>query len=192
TVSNAYAGVSLAGNSSLFDTDCEVGPLAGQPTVVGAAVANDIGNGTLQTFGIRALNQANVTVDSCVVRNVTGTSTSVVDGIILANQGAFPLSSGGCRIFSNQVSTIANTSASAGKVSGIRALLSANAASEARIYDNMIWDLQSASASATRRVVGINLQETGLGSGAIFDVDFNSVRIAASKLACSNACLEIV
>ncbi len=192
SVTNAYAGIVLAGNSALFDTDCEVGSLAGQPTSIGQAIANDIGNGTLQTFGIRALNQTNVNINSSVVQHITGTGTGVVDGILLENQGAFSLSSGVCRISGNVVLSLNNTSPSAGKVSGIRALLTSNGSSESRIYDNAVYDLNSSStAASSRRIVGINVQETGLGANSVHNVDFNSVRIAAGNLACSNACFEV-
>ena len=192
SVSNAYAGISLAGNSSTFDTDCEVGGSSGVPTIIGAEVANDIGNGTSQTFGIRALNQANVDITSSVVHNITGTGTSAVDGILLENQGAFSASSGTCRIVGNLVFALNNTSTSAGKVTGIRALLTTNASSESRIYNNVIHDLQSSStAASSRRIVGITIQETGLGAGAVHNVDFNTVRLAPANLATSNACFEI-
>jgi uncharacterized repeat protein (TIGR02543 family) len=192
-VTNAYAGISLAGRAPVLDTNCEVSGVAGIPTTIGAeAVFNDIGNGTVQTFGIRALNQANVTIRSCFVRQVTGTGTSVVDGILLENSGSLTTSSGVCEIAGNVVYSIKSTNPSAGRVSGIRASLTANASSVSRIYNNFVFDLNSSSASPfPRRIVGIFLQDGGLGAGATHNVDFNSVRLAPQNLVPSNACFEI-
>ncbi|PYM07435.1 MAG: hypothetical protein DMD82_05400, partial [Candidatus Rokuibacteriota bacterium] len=178
SVTNAYAGILLAGNSSFFDTGCVVGGNLGVPTIVGSATTpNDIGNGAAQTFGIRALNQAGVDINNSVVQNVTGTGTGAVDGILLENQGSFSVSSGICKIFRNLIRTLNNTN---------------TGASESRIYNNFVQDLQSSSTSASlRRIVGINVQETGLGAGAVHNVDFNSVRIAPTNLLCSNTCFEI-
>ncbi len=193
SVTNAYAGISLAGRAPVLDTDCEISGVAGIPTTIGAeSVPGDIGGGAIQTFGIRALNQANITIRSCFVRQVTGAGTSVVDGILLENSGSLTASSGLCQIVGNVVYSINSTNPSAGRVSGIRASLTANSTSRSLIYNNFVYDLNSSSASPfPRRIVGIYLQDGGLGAGAVHEVDFNSVRLAPGNTVASNACFEI-
>jgi hypothetical protein len=60
TVENAYRGIFLNGTSATFpDSNNEIGVIDGGTTTIGGAAANDIGNGTVQSWGIRApINQA--------------------------------------------------------------------------------------------------------------------------------------
>ncbi|MFN8178070.1 MAG: T9SS type A sorting domain-containing protein [bacterium] len=191
-VSNVFRGVQLTGTSLFPDLNCEIGTVAGGVTVIGGAAANDIGNGTFQTWGIRATSQSGLKVFNCEVRNVTGTSTNTVDGIYLENLGSTTISVGTCEVYGNKVHDLASTSTSGGVVSGLRINLSGAATSVSRVYDNFVWGLTSASTVTTsRRVIGIRVQDAGSGSGATHNVDFNSVRIDPAGLACSNACLEI-
>jgi len=192
SVANAYAGVSLAGNSALFDTDNEIAGESGTPTTIGGPAPGDIGGGTPQTFGIRAGFQSNFKVSSSVVRNLSGTGTGTVDGILLENPGSLSTASGTCQIYGNQIFGLTGSSVSAGKVTGIKASVTANNASRVRIFNNVVSDLTSVSgATSTRRIVGIQLQETGGGGNGTIEVDFNSVRLSPQGAACSNACLEM-
>ena len=106
-VTNCYAGVSLAGNATYFDANCEVG---GGYSVIGGNVLGDIGNGTLQTFGVRAINQRDLKVFDTEVRNIQGTATGLVDGIVIDNSGASSVSSGVISVYNNSVHDLNNTS----------------------------------------------------------------------------------
>jgi uncharacterized repeat protein (TIGR02543 family) len=190
-VTNAYAGISLAGNSTIPDEDCEVGITAGGSTVIGGATAGDIGNGTTQTFGIRATNQKGVRIFGADVRNITGTGSGSVDGILVDNLSTASFNGGNCLVYNNRVHGLDNTSLSAGRVAGIRVNLSSNAANVARVYDNFIYGLNSASTSTvSRRIAGIMVQDAGGGLG-VHEVDFNSVRIAPQSLSSPNTCFEV-
>src|SRR3989454_4095562 len=68
-IRNVYSGISLSGNASFPDDSNQVTSC----TIGDSATANDIGNGFLQTFGVRATSEANVTVSKNQIENVTGT-----------------------------------------------------------------------------------------------------------------------
>lgn len=194
TIQNVYNGVYLLGNSSFPDDGAEVG-VTGAVTqnFIGAATANDIGNGTSQTWGIRATSQSNVKIFKNEIRNITHTSTSSAEGIWLDNSGSTTTSIGTAEIYSNQIHDInaTSTSASTPVARGIRANLTGNAASASRIYNNFVYGLNSASVSTSRRTYGIHIQDAGSGVGATHNVDFNSVRLSPTNLSASNTCFEI-
>jgi uncharacterized repeat protein (TIGR02543 family) len=188
-VTNCYAGVSLAGNATYFDANCEVG---GGYSVIGGNVLGDIGNGTLQTFGVRAINQRDLKVFDTEVRNIQGTATGLVDGIVIDNSGASSVSSGVISVYNNSVHDLNNTSTSAGRVAGIRVNLTTDTLSSSRVYNNSVLYLNSSSTStASRRIVGIMVQDAGGGAQAIHNIDFNSVRISPTNVTCPNSCFEM-
>jgi Cadherin-like beta sandwich domain/Fibronectin type III domain len=195
TIENASRGIILNGSSATVnDTANEIGVTGGGTTTIGAATANDIGNGSGSTYGIQAAAQSGVKIFNTEVRNVTGTSTGTVEGIVLSNTGSATGSVGTNDIFNNQIHDLRSTSASATShiMSGIRANLTANAASVARIYNNFIYALDNSSTNtASRQLIGLRIQDGGSGAGSTFNVDFNSVRIAPTAVSCSNANLEI-
>ncbi len=191
-VLNCFAGVSIAGSGGFFDTNNEIGVTAGGVSRIGGVVSGDIGNGPGQTFGIRALNEANLRIYGQEVRNLVGTGTSPVDGISLENPSTSSSSSGLCEIYGNNVHDLRSNNAGGGRVTGIRVNLTANGSSVSRVYNNQVVSLYSQSTStSSRRIVGIFAQESGNGAGATHNVDFNSVRIAPTDLTASNACFEI-
>ncbi len=190
-VQSTYAGVSLAGNAGLYDDGNLIGVADGGTTTIGGPTAGDIGNGTPSTFGIRAINQSNVTIRNCIVQNVLGTSTGTVDGISLDNLPSSSLSSGVGVIAYNLVQGLSSTSTNGGRVTGIRSNLTTEPTSSTRIFNNFVTNLTSQSTvSVSRRIVGIMVQDGGSGGGATQNVDFNSVRLQPSGVACSNACFE--
>ena len=192
SVQDAAAGLALTGNASYFDVACEVASSGSTPTVIGAAAPGDIGGGSAPTFGIRAANQANVRVAGCEVRNLLGTGAGTVDGIAVENQGALTSAHGAWEISSNRVHDLAVTSASGGRLAGIRTSVTSSPGSSAHLFNNMVSGLSSnATLTLSRKVIGIFLQEQTNGGGGRIDVDFNSVRLQPASLSCSNACLEL-
>ena len=191
-IQNCYAGMSLTGNSNLFDDGNVVSVADGGTTTIGGGAAGDIGNGTPSTFGIRAANQSNATISFCSVRNMLGTSVGSVDGIALDNLPASNLTSGLCTIAYNSVYGLTSTATNAGRVTGIRVNLTTEPASVSRIFNNFVYNLNSASTvTATRRLVGIMVQDGGTGTGATHNVDFNTVRLQPSAVTFSNSCYEV-
>lgn len=184
TIQNAYAGIYLLGNVTYPDATNLV-----SGCVIGAATANDIGNGAVQSWGIRAGNQNNVTINQNLIRNVT-TSAATNDGIFLeAAQGIGVVSNNTVMKLRN-----ASTASAASFVSGIRATLGTVGTHQSRIFNNMISDITSAYtgvASATRTLKGIYLP-TGGSTTSTHNVHFNSISIDASVSPnLSSVCIEI-
>ena len=193
TISNTFAGIWLDGAASTPDIGCEIG-VTGAVTqnTIGGAAANDIGNGATQTWGIRARNQSGVKIFKNEIRNITGTGALPVDGIILDNAGSGLVSVGSNEISGNVIHDLNNTSITAGVVSGIRESLTNNAGSVSNVFNNFIYNLNSAStATATRRIIGIFSQDTFTAAASTHNIQNNSVRIAPTNLATSNAAFEI-
>ena len=193
-VEDVYSGVSLNGSASFFDDACEIGvDTCSTFNTIGGTSANDIGNGSADAFGIRAINQSNVKVFNNIVRNVTSTgSTSLSDGIYINNNGSSTLSNGLVEVYRNKISNISRTGTGLGYASGIKASNTGNVSSELRIYNNWVSSIQSSgSTTSTRSIIGILIQESGGGNASLVQVDFNSVSIAPSNLNCSNTCFEI-
>ena len=192
SISNANAGVSLAGQGSIPDRGCDVGGVAGGTTTIGFFGPGDIGNGSSQTFGIRATNQRDVRIFNSEVRYIRCTGTGTVDGILIDNQGSSSATSGTCEVFGNRVHDLDNTTTSGGVVTGIRVDLTGEATSASRIYNNFIYALNTASTATTsRRLIGIHLQSGGGGASATHNVDFNSVHMAPSSPIPPNSCFEV-
>ncbi|MBM4403264.1 MAG: T9SS type A sorting domain-containing protein [Candidatus Cloacimonetes bacterium] len=184
---NVNAGIYLRGNATWPDNACQI-----KNSIMGSTTANDIGNSSAQTWGIRVDSGSNTTIDKNIIRNVTGTSTSAVDGIFVSNTGSSTVSVGLQQISNNRVYNLNNTNTGAGRVCGIRASITNHASSSSRIFNNMIWGLNSASTSTTsRRIIGILAQDTGSGTAGANNVDFNSVLIDHSNLATVSAAYEI-
>lgn len=182
TVTNSYTGIYLLGNTTYMDLTCVM-----SGCVIGSTAANDIGNGTSQTWGLRAQNQNNVSINRNLVRNVTSTTTT--DGILVeTNQGIAMISN-------NVIMALRNSSTtSLVAVSGIRASLSGTGSNQTRIFNNMISNITSAYtgvASATRNLRGINIL-TGGTATSTHNVHFNSVCIDGSGSPnSSSVCFEV-
>ncbi len=194
TISNTFAGIWLdGGGSTTPDVGCEIG-VTGTVTqnTIGGPNANDIGNGNTQPWGIRVRNQSGVKIFKNEIRNITGTGSLPVDGIILDNLGSGVTSVGSNEISGNIIHDLNGTSITSGVVSGIRENLTNNVGSVSNVFNNFIYNLNSAStANATRRIIGISSQDTGTGAAATHNIHNNSVRISATNLATSNSAFEI-
>ncbi len=193
TVEDAYSGIALTGNGSWLDVGCEIGGAAGNArTIVGAATAGDIGGGSAPVYGVRAVNQSGLLIRSTTVRNLVGSGTGPVEGIVVEPQGAVSTPHGTLEISGSLIHDLAQASPSGGRVVGLKVGVTANPASVVRVYNNLIHQLSSASTSTlSRRVIGIQAQEIALGEGGTIDVDFNSVRLAPAGLACPNTAFEL-
>ena len=152
TVENAYNGIYLLGLSAFPDINTEIGTTGSGQTTIGAATANDIGNGTLTTYGIRVAQQQNIKIFSCEVRNVTGTgSTNPVHGIFLDG-----LKGTANAIYQNNVHDIKCSSTLNGStITGIRA--DAATGIIVNIYNNFVSAISSSSVTvaSTQYVRGI-------------------------------------
>lgn len=156
----------------------------------GNAQANSIGLSAANggAYVVYVINASNVTVKNCEIQNVT--SNGIVDAVWLAGV------SGVNEISGNQIRKLRNslaTTTTGNVVSGIRCVLANN--SEARIYNNFISDLTTASTQGTGAIMvkGISIQPTGTVSNSTFHVDFNSISIDGSgNPAVSYACAEII
>jgi hypothetical protein len=193
TISNTFAGIWLDGVASTPDIGCEIG-ITGAVTqnTIGGNTANDIGNGANQTWGIRARGQSDVKIFKNEIRNITGTGSSPVDGIILDNAGSGLVSVGTNEISGNIIHDLNNTNITAGVVSGIRESLTNNVGSVSNVFNNFIYNLNSAStATATRRIIGIWSQDTFTAAASTHNINNNSVRLAPTNLATSNSAFEI-
>jgi hypothetical protein len=181
----------LDNNNQIVNDVCTNYNIIGDPLV-----ANDMGNSGTTSAGLFLLGQANLTVSNCSINNLTGTGTNGVFGIITngTSAGQMPANTynqGTIRIFNNKIFTLTQTNTGAGVVSGIRANVNGNAGTSTRIYNNAIGGLSSAStATTTRRVVGIQLQDAGTGASSAIEVWHNSVSLNPTGLACPNSCLE--
>ncbi len=194
SISNAYAGIYLLGTPAFPDDLTEVGTTS--PTSfnsIGAATANDIGNGTVLSWGIRAGSQSNAKLFNNEIRNITNTGTTTIAGIHIDNAGTVTaVSLGTTQVYNNIIHDLNGVNAAAGVISGIRANLTGNAGSVSRIYNNFIYGLNSTSTvTASRRIIGIVVQDAGVGTGATHNVQNNSIRIAPATVGASNTCFEI-
>jgi len=188
SVQNVYAGVYLLGTSTFPDLNCELGNSGGGTTTIGGAAANDIGNSTFQTWGIRAASQNGVKIFNAEVRNVGSTTTT--DGVLLE------LAQGISSVNNVMVHDIRGTSTTSTLgISGIRATHATTGTHTIRIYNNLIYGISSAytgAASAIRQLRGIYLQGSGGSTAQDINVDFNSVRMDGSASPnISNTCFEI-
>ncbi len=189
TIEDVAAGIALEGNGTVPDEGNEIGVIDGGVTVIGGAAVNNLG-GTSLAYGVRCLNQKDVTIASCEIRNITSTGTNTVDGILFESAGAYAGGVGVAAISSNRIHDLANLNVAAGVVTGIRATLPSTGG-ETRIHNNMVSGLQSNSTvTATRRIIGIALQPFGQATTGRHNVMFNSVRIAPTNPACSNTAYE--
>ncbi len=176
TIENSYSGIYVTGNASNPDLGMEI-----SNCIVGAATANDIGNGSSSSNGIRMTSASGASVFANEVRNVTSTSTSHVYGIYLESiQGIN-------NVYNNKVHdiTLSGTSSST-FVYGIR--LDINSTYTGNIYNNFVSGLQHgiSTASATNVVIrAIAIGVSGTGTANIF---YNSVRIDENEFPTS-ACM---
>lgn len=183
-VENASSGIHLDGPG----LDCEVGACV----IGGPAVGDIIAFAAPGAFGIRATQQTGMRIHDCEVRNLVGVSSVGATGIWLDNSGTTFTNVGVSSIYNNRVHDLDRVSgnSAASSVRGIRVNLPSNGANESRVYNNMVWGLNSSQGGGGLGLSGISVQDAGGGSGVLHNVDFNSVRIEPTGIGCSNAAFE--
>ena len=187
TIENVANGIYMKGAAAYPDDICQVNQCH-----IGGSTANDIGNGTGAVYGIRVDSGTNTGIGYNQIRNLTSTGSNSVDGIFVSNSGSGTVNVGTIQVSANQISLLNNTSTSAGRVCGMRVNLTGATGSVSRIYNNMIWGLNSSStATSSRRIIGIFVQDAGSGTNSVHNVDFNSVRIDHSNLSTVSSAFEI-
>jgi hypothetical protein len=188
-IRNAYSGISIAGDPVFPDSSVT---LNGNPNaawnMIGDTIAGDIGGGSSNVFGIRAINQDNITITKYIIHNLAAGGAATVAGVSLESV------SGVCNIHRLKISRLINTSASqVGSVTGICVAAAPSGTNDIRIYNNFISKLNSAyagSSNSTRQLRGICVSPAG-SSSSVIEIDFNTIVLTADAVAISNTCLEI-
>ena len=184
------AAIYLLGTAAFPDANCEIGTTACATTNSIGAVATAV---TGLTAPIRTMSQNSLKIYNNIIQPITLSSAGVVDGIFMDNAQGSPVSIGTCEIYNNRILGLNNTNTGAGILSGIRMNLTATATSVARVYNNWVTGLESANTSTIAnpaRIIGIRIQDAGNGTGSIYNIDFNNVRIASTNLATTSTCLS--
>lgn len=178
TVENAFGGIRLNGNSTYPDLSCEIGIEGTGATTIGAATANDIGNGgAAGVNGIRATNQSGVKIFNCEVRNLTVTSTLDLYGINLET------CKGSCYVYNNKVYNLTSTFNSVSpEIFGISVDVGSGHTGFA--YNNVIYGYSHAVSPANATMVARGISFIGAGIGYIY---YNSVRIGLGALPTNTA-----
>ncbi|MFN8712117.1 MAG: GEVED domain-containing protein [Bacteroidota bacterium] len=191
SISNAYAGIQLLGNAAFPDLNTQITRTncATYNTIGNPATANDIGNGTAQTYGILATNLSGFTISNNSIRNVTA-SAAQTDGIVINNfQGTSTISN-------NKIQTIRNSSTSSTTgIAGIRMSHTTTGTHAMRVFNNAVSEITSGytgAASATRTLRGIFISGTGGATTQTYEIYNNSVSINGSgSLNLSSAAFEV-
>ncbi|PKP19335.1 MAG: hypothetical protein CVU05_11670 [Bacteroidetes bacterium HGW-Bacteroidetes-21] len=173
TIENSYSGIYLTGNSTYPDLNTMI-----TNNMVGAATANDIGNGGSASNGIRVTSQSGATIANNVVRNVSTTGNTAYGIYLESAQGTN-------NIFNNKIYSIGTSSTgTTNLVYGIRTDI--NSTHTANVFNNMISDLNHGitTASATQVIRAIAVGVSGAGTG---NFAFNSVLISEDANASSTA-----
>ncbi len=177
TIQNAYSGVYLLGTAGFPDANTEVGVTGGvTANVIGnPATPNDIGNGTADTWGIRAASQNSLKIFNNNIQNVTGTGANNYYGIWLDNSagGTF----GTAQIYNNKISSISRiTSTSVNSlVYGI--LTNVSTGNTATVFNNFITGLSATNTASTANLIIRGLAANAGGNAGTVNAYFNSVRV---------------
>lgn len=165
TVSNTYSGIFLTGNATYNDLMSEI-----SNCTIGAASANDIGNGTSTMNGIRITSNSDISVFNNEIRNMTITGANNLYGMYIES-----LKGTANNIYNNRIHDLTSTSTSTSSL--IYALRTdINASMICNVYNNMIFGLQHGitTANVTNVIRGIAVGVSGTGTGNFY---YNSVRI---------------
>lgn len=181
-IENCYQGIVLAGDGGVPDSNCVITSSGTDTTFIGGTAANDIGNGSGTSSGIRLVSQKNVEVSNCVVRNVTITGTSAVHGIYLDNTAA--ASAGNAIISNNRIYNIRTTSTSTSSTGGVHGIrVEVSQASAATVFNNVVHSLFKAnpgSPNASILLRGITHNSSSSGQGSYYN---NSVSVTSGASA---------
>jgi len=204
-ISNSLTGVYLIGGTTALDFNNVVGTaLCSNFNQIGdPAIPNDIGNTWQSIWGISAFAQQAVKIFNNKITNLTANpfndfDSPNVDGILIDNSGSSTYNLGTYEIHDNIISSLRiindfSSSTFGMMVTGIRVNNTAHASSIARIYNNLVYNLNSTSTAApsTRRIIGIWAQPGGSGAGSEMDIDHNTVHMSPTNLAITNTCFEV-
>jgi len=170
TIENSYSGIWLYSYSlTYFDLGNEIGTTGTGSTTIGAATANDIGNGTSAVYGIYAYYQNSLKVFNTEIRNLTGTGTAYVYGLY-SNYDQ-----GNSLFYNNKIHDISTTNTTTSpSLYGIYVYYPTLTTS---VYNNVVYGFSHAlsTASATQVAFGINI--TGTTTASVY---YNSVRMNLS------------
>jgi hypothetical protein len=183
-ISDAYAGILVTGDATFQDSSTTI-----NNCIIGATIPDDIGNGSVATFAIRAVNERDIAITNNRIRNIAVNGNVSCSGILLEN------GRGICNVYGNKVHAIRNNNlSSTADIIGISASVATGGTHELRIFNNFVFDLTSAytgSASALVQVKGIAVQLSGGGSASsMINIDFNNVGINSNSLLVSSTCFE--
>lgn len=191
TITSVYAGIQLLGNATFPDLNTQVTRTSCSTynTIGNPATANDIGNGTAQTYGILATNQSGFTISNNSIRNVSGSAIQT-DGIVI---NAFQ---GTCTVSNNKIQTIRNFSTtSTTGIAGIRMSHTITGTHTIRVFNNTVSEITSAYtgvASAARTLKGIFVSGAGGTTAQTYEIYNNAVSIDGSgSLNLSSSCFEV-
>ena len=191
TIRSVYAGIQFTGNATnpdvnnvITNTVCTSFNTIGDPST-----ANDIGNGTTQTYGVRLTNQSGFTLSNNSIRNVTGSGVQT-DGILIETfQGT-------STVANNKVQTVRNASTSSTTgISGIRMTHTTTGTHTLRVYNNTVSEIISSYtgvASTARTLKGIFISGAGGATTQTYEIYNNSVSMDGSaSLNVSSSCFEV-
>jgi hypothetical protein len=143
-VENSYGGILLQGTPAFPDSNNIITSSGTDTTCIGSAsVTGDIGAGTVVVTGINLVEQKNISVSNCIVRNLSTASTGYSHGIWLNNTTA-ATNYGNAKIFNNLLYSFIRTtagSAAASAIIGIR--IDVAALGTAQVYNNVIHSITS-------------------------------------------------
>ena len=175
SISNVYSGIFLNGSAAFPDLQSEIGTVDGGISVIGDTTAFDIGNGTIQSWGIKTSYQSGFKIFNTEIRNVATSGNFPVDGICI------DFFSGTSEVFNNRIHDISNSSISSKSIiSGIRANHYAVGNNTLHMHNNFISRLKSYYTGPPSSVIQLNgIYASGtVGSTAQeYDIDYNSVMI---------------
>ncbi len=179
-IENCAQGFYLNGSSSTTypDTGNQI-----IDCTIGGSSSDDMGGNT-HGYGINSSYQKNLLIRGNEIRNFTVQGDAFIHGIYTY------FSQGSLTINNNRIHNLHAASPESGNYSqyGMYVhLLETDAPANAKIYNNMIWDITSAYAgvpTTNTLICGIYLSVYGSN---VFNVDFNTVKIAG-PLAANSAC----
>ena len=189
TGSKAAAVYLVGGSSTFFDSGTEIGTTscAINNTITGMEISSATG----LVAPIYALFQSSIKIFNNIIQPFSASTSATIDGIWINHLATSTVSAGLCEVYNNKVLGHTNTNTAAGVSSGIHVILTSNASSISRVYNNWVTGIENSFSGTTGRIAGMRIQSSGTGTGATHNVDFNNVRIAPSNLTITNTCISV-
>lgn len=180
TVKNAYTGVFFNGNATYPDLNTKfTTALCTNFNTIGDPVTpNDIGGLGTQSYGIRATNQSSFIISNNKVRNISATSPTSLDGILIETFAGIS------ELSNNIVQTVFRSSTtSTSTTTGIRMSHTTTGTHELRVFNNSVSDIRSAytgAATATRGIRAMYISGTGGATTQVYNIHNNNVSVDGS------------